>query len=298
VTLFVTRLTRDSGSDYDMARLNELAGKLKGKTVEDRIMWIIENFQSYSKIRKRGDVIIANFLTFFSPLTIVFDGKGERGYVITLVIGDSTTGKSETTKWCIRLLDGGQLVVAEMASMVGLSATTTQAGNGSWFVEWGPLVLGDRRRRRALDWLLRRGQIDRYAACWVFSGGAAPDLVRRRRASTWPDIQWCGRGVQRARSAALQGLRGLQRVQVHNMLPDGSIEIVERFDGSITLKFTTINLNIDATLVFGSARGGRGDYSFFAIYVGAELPAGIPPSSIPGKRCTAWRACLPSTHGA
>jgi hypothetical protein len=62
-----------------------------------------------------------------------------------LVIGDSTTGKSETTKWCIRLLDGGQLVVAEMASMVGLSATTTQAGNGSWFVEWGPLVLGDRR---------------------------------------------------------------------------------------------------------------------------------------------------------
>jgi hypothetical protein len=60
------------------------------------------------------------------------------------------------------------------------------------------------------------------------------------------------------------------------MLPDGSIEIVERFDGSITLKFTTINLNIDATLVFGSARGGRGDYSFFAIYVGAELPAGIP----------------------
>jgi hypothetical protein len=41
-------------------------------------------------------------------------------------------------------VNGGQYVVAETASMVGLSATATQTTNG-WFVEWGPLVLGDRR---------------------------------------------------------------------------------------------------------------------------------------------------------
>jgi MCM P-loop domain len=44
----------------------------------------------------------------------------------------------------IRLLAGGQYVVAETASMVGLSAMATQTTAG-WFVEWGPLVLCDRR---------------------------------------------------------------------------------------------------------------------------------------------------------
>jgi hypothetical protein len=54
------------------------------------------------------------------------------------------------------------------------------------------------------------------------------------------------------------------------------IERVQRFDGAITLALTAINFRIDAVLVVGSATGVRGNYSFFAIYLSAELPAGIP----------------------
>jgi hypothetical protein len=57
--------------------------------------------------------------------------------------------------------------------------------------------------------------------------------------------------------------------------PQG-IEKVQRFDGDIKLKLIALNMEIDAMLVIGSASGPRGNYNFFAIYVGVELPAGIP----------------------
>lgn len=54
------------------------------------------------------------------------------------------------------------------------------------------------------------------------------------------------------------------------------LETVHRFDGAISLDLTAINMRADAKLVFGSADGARGSYNFFAIYLGVELPAGIP----------------------
>ena len=53
-------------------------------------------------------------------------------------------------------------------------------------------------------------------------------------------------------------------------------ELIKRFDGDIKLKLVALDMEIDATLVIGSASGPRGDYTFFAIYLGVELPAGIP----------------------
>ena len=49
---------------------------------------------------------------------------------------------------------------------------------------------------------------------------------------------------------------------------------VVRFDGQIELDITAIGLQIDAQLVIGY--DSVADYTFFAIYVGVELPAGIP----------------------
>ncbi|MGB1250220.1 MAG: hypothetical protein ACPG8W_06260 [Candidatus Promineifilaceae bacterium] len=52
---------------------------------------------------------------------------------------------------------------------------------------------------------------------------------------------------------------------------------VNRFDGAIKLDLITLGLEIDAVLVVGSADDPvQGKYTFFAIYLSAELPAGIP----------------------
>jgi hypothetical protein len=61
--------------------------------------------------------------------------------------------------------------------------------------------------------------------------------------------------------------------------PDNQIETVHRFDGDIALNLSSLNLEIDATLVIGSATGDQGTYTFFAIYVDVELPTGIPLAS-------------------
>ena len=54
-------------------------------------------------------------------------------------------------------------------------------------------------------------------------------------------------------------------------------EIVHRFDGDIKLQLLVLDMVVDAKLVIGSASGLQGPpYTFFAIYIGAELPAGIP----------------------
>lgn len=49
---------------------------------------------------------------------------------------------------------------------------------------------------------------------------------------------------------------------------------VVRFDGAIELKLEAIGLTIDGQLVIGFDQPR--DYTFFAVYIGVELPAGIP----------------------
>lgn len=58
-------------------------------------------------------------------------------------------------------------------------------------------------------------------------------------------------------------------------------ESVRRFDGDIKLSLISLKLEIDAKLVIGSASGPQGSYNFFAIYLGVELPTGIPLSPTP-----------------
>ncbi len=55
-------------------------------------------------------------------------------------------------------------------------------------------------------------------------------------------------------------------------------EEVHRFDGDISLDLVSLGLEIDATLVIGTAEHPvtHETYTFFAIYLGVELPAGIP----------------------
>ena len=52
--------------------------------------------------------------------------------------------------------------------------------------------------------------------------------------------------------------------------------LVHRFDGDISLNLEAVSLEIDAALVIGSAGPVNNPYTFFAIYVDVELPAGIP----------------------
>ncbi|HWJ42159.1 MAG TPA: hypothetical protein VNR67_01890, partial [Solirubrobacterales bacterium] len=121
---------------------------------------------------------------------------------------------------------------------------------------------------------------------WIgFSGGLklveglpAGASVEGLRVSWWPDqpgrapaVTLNGVGVELEVPGAFR-FKG--EVSYRELVEDG--RPVHRFDGDITLELLALELELDAQLVIGSAQGANGTYTFFAIYLGVELPVGIP----------------------
>lgn len=145
VTVVVTDAKMSECAQYDISKIKELQNFFQGKTVDQIMDWITIEFEKYSKIIKRQNVCICGLLTFFSPIHFKFEGKDIPGWVKSLILGDSTTGKSETVRYLISLLKNGQIISGETASVAGIGATATQSTNNQWFVEFGTLVLQDRK---------------------------------------------------------------------------------------------------------------------------------------------------------
>ncbi|MGQ9470015.1 MAG: hypothetical protein ACUVTD_09420, partial [Nitrososphaerales archaeon] len=132
-------------SIYDKEKISALISFFKDKSVEERKDWIIKNFLSYAKIVKRENLVFVSSLTFFSPLYIEFDGELIRGWIVSALIGDSTTGKSKTITAFIRLFQIGSYITAETASVVGLLGAAQKEKGENWVVSWGFVVLNDRK---------------------------------------------------------------------------------------------------------------------------------------------------------
>ena len=130
---------------YDEEKIQILKKKLEGENVKGRVDWILNNFERFSQIVGRRNLAFAGFLCFFTPTWVKFNGEVQRGWGNIMFIGDTTTAKSETIRKLIMLLKAGMLITAETASTVGLTGTATQVEKEGWFVDWGFLVLCDRK---------------------------------------------------------------------------------------------------------------------------------------------------------
>lgn len=146
ITLIANKVKKIEDIDYDVSnikKLRELYRKLG--SVEQIVEWQTNEFEKFSKINRRYNITKAGLLAFFSPLIFEFEGKRINGWIKIVIIGDTTTGKSETMRMLVILLKSGQMITGETASVVGLTATASQSSNNQWFVEWGALPLNDRR---------------------------------------------------------------------------------------------------------------------------------------------------------
>lgn len=130
---------------FDVAKLQRLVELFRGKSVKARLKWVLDEFEKFSQLVGRQNLATAGLLAYFTPMWIRFNSEVQKGWGNVLFVGDTTTGKTETLRKLIRLLSGGMLVTAETASTVGLTGTATQVEQEGWFVEWGFLVLCDRK---------------------------------------------------------------------------------------------------------------------------------------------------------
>jgi len=131
--------------DYDTDKLDAQREHWEGWTVEQRAKWVLDEYEKYSKIVGRRNIAAATLLAFFTPTWISLNGETQRGWANIMILGDTTTGKSETVRKAIRLLEAGAIITAETASTVGLVGAAQQLDKSGWNVDWGFLVLNDRK---------------------------------------------------------------------------------------------------------------------------------------------------------
>jgi len=111
-------------------------------------------------------------------------------------------------------------------------------------------------------------------------GGGSVDGLRITADENWSlasaKISFNGIGVELDAKAFY--FNGAVSYREFEQVTANGTETVHRFDGDIKLKLRSPELTIDASLVIGSvdARGAQPAYNFFAIYVGVDLPTGIP----------------------
>jgi len=135
----------ESVNQFDRETVLRLKARFNDMSVNQRVSWILTEFEKYSHLVGRKNLSYASFLTAFTPVWATFDNDRQRGWGISLIIGDTTTGKSETVRKVILLLKGGTMITAETASTVGLTAAAVKGDKGEWRTDFGFLVLNDRK---------------------------------------------------------------------------------------------------------------------------------------------------------
>ncbi len=147
-------------------------------------------------------------------------------------------------------LDGGWLDLREQYTLdlYGFPLEITKLGFGT--NKDGSRWIGCSGALSLVDGLSAGGSVEGLRLTWNDAGAV--------------DLSLDGVGVEFAVPDVLS-FKGFVALRT---LSDGS----RRFDGDIRLALEALELNLDAKLVVGTANGER----YFAIHVGAELPAGLP----------------------
>lgn len=114
-------------------------------SIREKLSEIYLDFEvNVTQIKSRPDLHMAIDLTYHSPLMLQFDKTPERGWIETLIIGDSSQGKTIATTRLQKHFSLGHKVDMKNASVAGLVGGLAQVGN-LWVVLWGALPLHDQR---------------------------------------------------------------------------------------------------------------------------------------------------------
>lgn len=102
--------------------------------------------QHVTHIYGRPEMHVLMDLVFHSALAFYFAGSLEpRGWLDTLIIGDTRTGKSEAASSLVAYYKAGEMVNCEGASFAGVLGGVQKLVGDSWDITWGVIPQNDRR---------------------------------------------------------------------------------------------------------------------------------------------------------
>lgn len=119
------------------------AAAAKAKTAEELINGYYEEWLPTLAIEGRPDLFGAILLTYCSVTEIPWQGGLLKGWLDTMVIGDTRTGKSQMAQRFVKTLGMGGYINGENARRTGVIGGVQRFGD-SWVVTWGAIPMNDR----------------------------------------------------------------------------------------------------------------------------------------------------------
>lgn len=149
--------SQDALSNYTVTNPEDLGvfwpdGEWSTEAIDAKLKHIYTDFAAnVTRIYQRDDIHLYVDLTYHSPLGFEFDGKFTKGWVESLIVGDSAQGKSEVA--CGHDGNGGlrkhfglgARVDSKNLTVAGLIGGVDDAGNRRQFISWGVLPTNDRQ---------------------------------------------------------------------------------------------------------------------------------------------------------
>lgn len=100
----------------------------------------------YTRIYERPDLHLCGLLTWLSPLQFYFRSDGiQRGWVNSLILGDTKTGKSDVARTFQAMFGCGSFISGENCTYVGLVGGAVKTAAGSFILRWGRIPINDRQ---------------------------------------------------------------------------------------------------------------------------------------------------------
>lgn len=162
-------------------------------------------------------------LTWHSPLFISYNGQTVNGWINSLICGDSSQGKSETTIRLLRHYGVGERVECKNATVPGLLGGMQQLGN-RWFVSWGVIPTHDRRLVALEEIKGASTEVIGKLTDMRSSGIAEIPKIERRRAHARTRLIW----ISNPRSNRPVASYSFGIECIHELI--GSLEDIRRFD--------------------------------------------------------------------
>ncbi len=120
----------------------------EGESVWDKLESVATHVaDNYTRVYNRMDWTLAAMLTWTSPIGWFFPNEPElqRGWLNTLALGDTETGKSKVAKGLQKLFNCGVFVSGENCTFVGLIGGAIKAGSDKLMLRWGRIPLSDKQ---------------------------------------------------------------------------------------------------------------------------------------------------------
>lgn len=205
--------------------------------IAEKLQSII-NHLSYNvtQMVERDEVHLGVLLVLHSVLNFMvpWDNNPIRGWLETVIIGDTGTGKSTLIEKLLEYVELGTRVNAESTSRTGLAYKMEQSGIGNWYITWGAWPLADKK----IIWIDEASSIpkEEYARMTMARSSGKLEVKRAVTAETTCRVRaiLSGNVVNGKRlSDYTQGVESLKEI-FNN-------EDIRRFDFGIFMKTTDVD---------------------------------------------------------